>query len=454
MVSVAFADLVGFTSHTEQSDPEDVRARLTAYHQRVREDIERFGGRVEKLMGDGVFSVFGAPTAHEDDPERAVRAALRVQESVAELSEKGLDLAVRIAVTTGEAMVQLDPTGTREGIVGDVVNTASRLEAVAPPGGVVVDQTTYLSARAAIDFDALDPVVVKGKAEPQVIWLAASARSRFGVAVEEHDLRPFVGRDRELAVLVDSFERVIAEQAIQLVTIVGSTRLSRTQRRSFVGTTPGEAVRSGRERRCTWSMRLRCRVTWQGRVGCSMGPSMPPVRLRIPRCSHQRWRLRLSPLHAAGETSKSRELAEEFKSVTEEALSWRAFFLHAFADPLVEAGHSDVLSELARKSWIFSEILESRNDATTARLAEHDGDAAAAVSLLQRSVSIADEFGVRVDGVQFRIQLARCLRHLGRDADAAERLDEARLAAESMGAGLLVSRIDDLAQSRTEAVEA
>ena len=103
MVSVVFCDLVGFTSDTERSDPEDVRARLTAYHDRVRLDVERFGGRIEKLMGDGVFAVFGAPTSHEDDPERAVRAALRVQTSVAELNEAQPELAlvVRAAVTTG-----------------------------------------------------------------------------------------------------------------------------------------------------------------------------------------------------------------------------------------------------------------------------------------------------------------------------------------------------------------
>ncbi len=224
IVSVLFADMAGFTEHASQADPEDVRARLTLYHRRIREDVERFGGRVEKLMGDGVFAVFGAPVAHEDDPERAVRAALRIQRSVEQLNagDVPLGLHVRIAVTTGEAIVQLsDDDPDREGIVGDVVNTASRLEAVAPPGGVVVDERTYLATRDAVVFTDLDPVRVKGKAAPLAIWQPEEARSRYGVAVERRHLTPFVGRDAELSVLVDAFERVVADGAVQLVTIVG-----------------------------------------------------------------------------------------------------------------------------------------------------------------------------------------------------------------------------------------
>ena len=179
VVSVLFADLVGFTEHASQADIEDVRARLSVYHRKIREDVERFGGRIEKLLGDGVFAVFGAPHAHEDDPERAVRAALRVQRSVEDLNtaDPGLALAVRIAVTTGEAIVQLsDDDPDREGIVGDVVNTASRLEAVAPPGGVVVDERTYLATRDAVLFTDLAPVRVKGKEDPLPIWQPLEAR--------------------------------------------------------------------------------------------------------------------------------------------------------------------------------------------------------------------------------------------------------------------------------------
>ena len=240
MVSVLFCDLAGFTAHTERSDPEDVRARLTTYHAKVRQDVERFGGRIEKLMGDGVFAVFGAPIAHEDDPERAVRAALRIQESVADLNESQPDLAliVRTAVTTGEAIVQLDDRPDREGIIGDVVNTASRLEAVAESGTVVVDERTYLAARGTIEFTALDPVALKGKIGSVPIWRAAGARSRYGVAVDEETATPFVGRTEEISLLVDAFERTLARRTPQLVTItgepgVGKSRLIREFRRSI-----------------------------------------------------------------------------------------------------------------------------------------------------------------------------------------------------------------------------
>jgi class 3 adenylate cyclase/tetratricopeptide (TPR) repeat protein len=232
VVSVLFADLVGFTEHTAQTDPEDVRARLTVYHREIREDVERFGGRVEKLMGDGVFAVFGAPAAHEDDPERAVRAALRMQRSVEDLNtaDPELSLSVRIAVTTGEAIVQLsDDDPDREGIIGDVVNTASRLEAVAPPGGIVVDERTYLATRDAVVYADLDPVAVKGKVDPLPIWQPTEARSRFGVAVDERHATPFVGRDSELGVLVDAFERTVREGTIQLVTVIGEPGVGKSR---------------------------------------------------------------------------------------------------------------------------------------------------------------------------------------------------------------------------------
>jgi len=224
VVSVLFADLQGFTERTERSDPEDVRARLTIYHRTAREQVEAHGGKVEKLMGDGVFAVFGVPAAHEDDPERAVRAALRLQEAITALNDNDPELAlsVRVAVTTGEAIVQLEGADKdRETIVGDVVNTASRLEAVAPPGGVVVDERTYLATRRDIAFEDLDPVDLKGKSSATPIWLATGARARQGVAIEDRHRGPFVGRDTELAVLVDTLDRTIATGHTHLVTIIG-----------------------------------------------------------------------------------------------------------------------------------------------------------------------------------------------------------------------------------------
>ena len=163
VISCLFADLAGFTSHTEQTDPEEVRARLAVYHREVRADVERWGGHVEKLMGDGVFAVFGVPTINEDDPERAVRAALRIQQSVAAINEADPthDLSVRIGVTTGEAIVQLDEADQNERIIGDVVNTASRLEGIAPEGSVVIDERTYQAIKNIVECEPLDPVEVK-----------------------------------------------------------------------------------------------------------------------------------------------------------------------------------------------------------------------------------------------------------------------------------------------------
>ena len=130
LVTVLFCDLVGFTARSDQADPEDVGALLRPYHTRLRTEIERLGGTLDKFIGDGVMAVFGAPVAHEDDPERAVRCALGMLAAIAELNQArpALDLAVRVGVTTDEALVDLAPGPATEGVVGDVVNTASRLQ--------------------------------------------------------------------------------------------------------------------------------------------------------------------------------------------------------------------------------------------------------------------------------------------------------------------------------------
>jgi class 3 adenylate cyclase/tetratricopeptide (TPR) repeat protein len=231
VISALFADLVGFTAASEQADPEDVGARLAAYHRAVRQEVERYGGRVEKLIGDGVFAVFGAPTAHEDDPERAVRSALRIQDSIDRLNEQRpeLELEVRVAVTTGEAVVRLDAAGDQEGVVGDVVNTASRLQQLAPPGGILVDERTYLATRSIIEYEARAPVTVKGKLGELPIWRALDARSRYGVGVEIEAGTPFIGRRRDLRLLMDTFERVLGESSVQLVTISGEPGVGKSR---------------------------------------------------------------------------------------------------------------------------------------------------------------------------------------------------------------------------------
>jgi len=233
VVSVLFVDLVGFTNRSDRADPEDVRAILRPYHARMKHEIERFGGTIEKFVGDAVMAVFGAPAAHEDDAERAVRAALRILEAIDELNtdDPGLDLAVRAAVNTGEAVVSLAARPERgEGIAtGDVVNTAARLQQAAPTGGLVVGEATYLATRQVIDYDDADPVAVKGKADPLHIWRATGALSRFGIDVESPDEKPFIGRDEDLSLLTSTYARTMRESSIQLVTVTGEPGVGKTR---------------------------------------------------------------------------------------------------------------------------------------------------------------------------------------------------------------------------------
>src|SRR5438876_730592 len=150
VVTVLFADLVGFTARAERMDPEDVRALLEPYHTRLRSELERFGGRVEKFIGDAVMALFGAPTVHEDDPERAVRAALAIRDWVREQEE---DLQLRIAVNTGEVLVNLAarPEQGQAMVSGDVVNTTARLQSAAPVNGILVGESTYRATKDLID---------------------------------------------------------------------------------------------------------------------------------------------------------------------------------------------------------------------------------------------------------------------------------------------------------------
>src|ERR671923_309731 len=219
VVSVLFADLVGFTSRAETLDPEDVDAILRPYHERLRAELERRGGTVEKFIGDAVMAVFGAPVAHEDDPERAVRAALAIREWIRD--EK--DLEVRIAVNTGEVLVSLQPTpGAERGLVaGDVVNTASRLQAAAPVNGILVGETTYNATSRVIEYREAAPVEAKGKSQPVRVWEVIEARSRFGADITHKPKTPLVGRERELGLLVSTLARAQHERAPQLVTVVG-----------------------------------------------------------------------------------------------------------------------------------------------------------------------------------------------------------------------------------------
>jgi class 3 adenylate cyclase len=226
VVTVLFADLVGFTARAEMLDPEDVEEILRPYHERLRAELERFGGTVEKFIGDAVMALFGAPVAHEDDPERAVRAALAIRDWI---SEEG-KLEVRIAVNTGEALVNLEarPEVGQGMAAGDVVNTTARLQSAAPVNGILVGETTYRATRNVIDYEAFDSVEAKGKSDPIPVWLATQARA--SVRTEPvSTAAPLIGRDREIALLRETLVRVREEATPQLVTIVGVAGIGKSR---------------------------------------------------------------------------------------------------------------------------------------------------------------------------------------------------------------------------------
>src|SRR5256714_2156546 len=217
VVTVLFADLVGFTSRAERMDPEDVRSLLAPYWQHLRDELERYGGTVEKFIGDAVMALFGAPVAHEDDPERAVRAALAIRDWAREED----DLQVRVAVKPGEALVLLG-AGPAEGegmAAGDVANPAARLQTAAPVNGVLVGEQTWRATRHTIEYTQRDPVTAKGKSDQLAVWEALQARSI--PTVETMSAAPLVGRIEELDLLVSAFERMRRDHRPQLVTVVG-----------------------------------------------------------------------------------------------------------------------------------------------------------------------------------------------------------------------------------------
>ena len=171
---------------------------MRPYHARLRREVERFGGTVEKFIGDAVMAVFGAPVTHEDDPERGVRAALRILEAIADLNEEDaeLSLAVPAVVSAGEVVVAMGARPERgEGlVVGDVVNTASRLQGAAPIGGVLVGPETYAATCHVFDYQQLAAVVLKGKAEPVLVFQALAPRARLGADLTRVLATPMVGR--------------------------------------------------------------------------------------------------------------------------------------------------------------------------------------------------------------------------------------------------------------------
>lgn len=229
-VSVLFADLVGYTTLSEHADAEDVREMLTRYFERSRDVIESFGGTVDKFIGDAVMGVWGATHAREDDAERAVRAALELVQIIPALGDDlGIpDLVLRAGVDTGSTAV--GPGGNEKGlVVGDLVNTASRLQSIAEPGTVFVGRPTYELTERAIDYETLGDRVVKGKEEPVSVFRAVRVASMVGGSDGGLRAPPFVGRQRELRLLKDTLDLVGRERRARLVSIVGEAGIGKSR---------------------------------------------------------------------------------------------------------------------------------------------------------------------------------------------------------------------------------
>jgi class 3 adenylate cyclase/tetratricopeptide (TPR) repeat protein len=231
LITVLFVDVVGSTARAEQLDPEDVKAMLAPYHSRARAELERFGGRVEKFVGDAVLALFGAPVAHEDDPERAVRAALAIRDAVAELNagDAWLDLHIRIGVHTGEALVTLDarPDRGEWTAAGDVMNTAARLQSGAPTDGILVGEETYRATRDSIEYGQHEPLTAKGKADPVAVWEAVAPRD--DAAGRPRAEIPLVGREAELSELSAFCDDVLEERHVGIATILGSPGIGKSR---------------------------------------------------------------------------------------------------------------------------------------------------------------------------------------------------------------------------------
>ena len=232
-----FADLVGSTTLAEQEDPEVVQSVVGRSFDRLSVEIERYGGLLEKFMGDAMLAVFGVPKAHEDDPERAVRAALEMQAVLSELNhgfaaEGKPQLAMRIGIEAGDVLVDMErAAGPRDRMLtGDAVNTAARLEAAADPGHVVVGPGVYASTKDVIDYLEIAPLTLKGKAEPVPAWDAQRVKAkRRGERPSLGLEAKLIGRDEEMTVLKQTLHRVETEGRPAMVTIVGPAGVGKSR---------------------------------------------------------------------------------------------------------------------------------------------------------------------------------------------------------------------------------
>jgi class 3 adenylate cyclase/tetratricopeptide (TPR) repeat protein len=254
-LTVLFADLAGYTAVAERMDPEDVKRIVERCLARLGKEVERCGGEVHQYLGDGLMGVFGAPVSHEDDPERAVRAGLAMQAVMTQsrdmwVEAAGEPFALRVGINSGDVLV--GPFADRYSVVGDAVNVASRLEGMARPGRVIVGEETFHATRHAIDYRSLGPARLKGKAQLVSVWEARGPLTPVaGLHPKRRGEAQFIGRDVELGMLVDAFERSVRERQPQFVTVIGEpgagkSRLVREFVRHAAAGRTSPTVRCGR----------------------------------------------------------------------------------------------------------------------------------------------------------------------------------------------------------------
>jgi len=230
--TVLFADLSGYTAVAERLDPEAVKSFVDRALRRLGQEVVRYGGIVDKYIGDNVMAVFGAPVAHEDDPERAVRAGLAMQAAMDEINKDieaatGVTFSLRVGINSGEVLA--GQVGDGYTVIGDAVNVASRLQTAARPTSVIVGATTHRLTRGLIEYDELEPLTLKGKAEPVPAWEAVRLLVSGTAARGARRATPLIGRDDESSLLVSLFDRVVREERPHLVTIIGHAGVGKTR---------------------------------------------------------------------------------------------------------------------------------------------------------------------------------------------------------------------------------
>jgi len=229
--TILFADLSGYTAAAERMDPEAVKALVDRTLRLLGEEIERFGGSIDKFIGDNVMGVFGAPVAHEDDPERAVRAGLAMQQAMEEANRQSrenydIGFSLRVGINSGEVMA--GAVGDRYTVMGDAVNVAARLQGAGRPDSVTVGESTYRATREAIAYERLEPLTLKGKEEPVPAWEATGVLSepRRGAVRSQ---TPLIGREYEAELLVSLLDRVRSEGRPHLVTVIGQAGVGKSR---------------------------------------------------------------------------------------------------------------------------------------------------------------------------------------------------------------------------------